>query len=149
MIMGSCLCGGIKFEINEENIFMMNNCYCVNCRKVSGADCVTAIQVSKEEFNWLTGEDLITTFESSPGNQRAFCRVCGSRIPQSNASWPFVSIPAGSLDGDPNIAPQVNIFTASKAPWCSIDESIPSAPDRGSEEFWAEFMRNRASSNDV
>ncbi len=140
MINGSCLCGSIKYEIDQEKVFMMSNCHCTNCRKVSGADYGTFIQVPPDAFNWLQGEELISTFESSPGNYRAFCKHCGSRMPQSNAHWPFVTIPAGSLDADPGRAPQANSFTASGAPWHQLDESIPSVPDGGSEEFWKSII---------
>ncbi len=139
MIKGSCLCGGISFSINEEKISMMSNCYCSNCRKATGSDYVTVIQVPPEDFSWLSGEELVSTYESSPGNHRAFCKVCGSRMPQSNTAWPFITIPAGSLDGDPKVTPQVSIFTASKPAWHSIDESVLSCPDMGTPEFWGEF----------
>jgi hypothetical protein len=140
MIKGSCICGGVNFELDEEKITMMNNCYCSTCRKVTGSDYLTAIQVPLEDFTWLSGEELVSTFESSPGSHRAFCNVCGSRMPQSNAAWPFITIPAGSLDGDPKVAPQVSIFTASKPPWHLIDDTVLSCEDMGTPEFWGEFM---------
>lgn len=143
MIKGSCLCGGISFEINQDKILIMNNCHCTNCRKVTGAAYGTFIQVAPEDFSWLSGEQLVSTYESTPGNHRAFCKTCGSRVPQSNNAAPLKTIPAGCLDEDPNVVPELNIFTASKAPWHSIDDSIPSAPDLGSAEFWTEFMANR------
>lgn len=136
MIKGSCLCGGVDIEIDETKIAMMSNCFCVNCRKVSGAAYGTVLQVAPEGFKWLSGEDLVSTYESSPGNNRAFCRTCGSRLPQSNPAWPFISIPAGILDGDPKMIPLANSFTASSPPWHTVDESIPSVPDMGTEEFW-------------
>ena len=126
MIQGSCLCGEVSFEIDEEKIVMMSNCHCINCRKVSGADYGTFIQIPPQDFKWLSGREFVTTYESSPGNHRAFCKNCGSRMPQSNDAWPFVSIPAGNLDEDPGMIPNANTFTASKAPWLSIDQSLPS-----------------------
>lgn len=140
MVQGSCLCAGIEFQIHEEKIMMMNNCHCTSCRKVSGAAYATFIQVPPEYFTWLSGEELVATYESSPGNHRAFCGTCGSRMPQSNSAWPMITIPAGSLDADPNVLPQVNTFTASKEPWYSIDESIPSCTDMGTPEFWGEVL---------
>ena len=139
MIQGSCLCGEVTFEIDEGKIVMMNNCHCTNCRKVTGADYGTFIQIPEQDFKWLSGQEFVSTYDSSPGNHRAFCKNCGSRAPQSNEAWPFVTIPAGSLDGDPKMSPKVNIFTGSKAPWLSIDDSIPSVSDMGSPDFWAEI----------
>lgn len=144
MIQGSCLCGGTKFEIDERHILLINNCYCTNCRKVSGAAFGTFVQIPGEHFRWLAGQELVSTYESSPGIHRAFCRVCGSRAPQS-ANWAeIVGIPAGCLDGDPVARPVVSIFAESKAAWHEIDESITSVSGFGTEEFWRSFEPARA-----
>jgi len=55
-----------------------------------------------------------------------------------------VTVPAGSLDGDPVARPVVNIFAASKAPWYEPEQPIASVPDFGSEEFWRSFEPGRA-----
>jgi hypothetical protein len=140
MIQGSCLCGGIRFEIDESRIHLINNCYCVNCRKVSGAAYGTFVQMPGSGFRWISGEELVATFESSPGNHRAFCKVCGSRAPQSRDFSEYATVPAGSLDGDPGVKPHVNMFTASKAAWHTIEDSLPSVPDRGTPEFWTPLL---------
>jgi hypothetical protein len=54
-----------------------------------------------------------------------------------------VTVPAGCLDGDPGARPALNIFTASKAAWHTIDESIPSFPESAPEEFWRTFMAQK------
>ncbi len=137
MIRGSCLCGDVAYEIDEEKIVMMNCCHCGNCRKATGADYGTFIQIPPQDFKWLTGEESLTNYESSPGNHRAFCKRCGSTMPQRNDAWPFMVIPAGTLDADPMTAPKAHMFTASKAPWHTVDAAIPSATDMGAPEFWA------------
>ena len=144
MIQGSCLCGGVRFEIDERQILIINNCHCTNCRKVSGAAFGTFVQVPGEHFQWLAGKELVSTYESSPGNHRGFCRVCGSRAPQSRNWEAIVTVPAGCLDGDPVARPVINIFAASKAPWHEMDESMASVPGFGTEEFWRDFAPARA-----
>jgi hypothetical protein len=143
MIQGSCLCGALRFEIDETRIIVINNCHCSLCRKVSGAAFGTFVQLPASGFRWLAGEDRLATFESSPGNPRAFCMVCGSRAPQS-ADWKaHVTVPAGMLDGDPKMRPEINIFTASKAPWYSITDSLPCIADRGTEAEWRAVIAPR------
>src|SRR5262245_13735132 len=94
MIQGSCLCGAMRFEIDEAQIIVINNCHCSYCRKVSGAAFGTFVQLPGSSFRWLSGEQHLATFESTPGNRRAFCKVCGSRAPQS-ADWKeHVTVPA-------------------------------------------------------
>ena len=58
----------------------------------------------------------------------AFCRDCGSLVP--GISTERVNIPAGCLDNDPGIAPLGHIFTASKAPWFTIEDELPQWEER-------------------
>jgi hypothetical protein len=125
MIKGSCLCGGIHFEIDEEFIYMMNNCHCESCRKVSASAYGTFVQVPGAHFRWLEGRELISLYESSPGNHRAFCSVCGSNMPQSRNWEKLVTVHAGTLDGDPGAKPALNGFVSDSPGWYAIDESMP------------------------
>ena len=76
---GSCLCSGIKYEINGELIGTMN-CHCSMCRKAQGSAFRTRASVKKANFKFLQGEKLLKYYESSPGEYRSFCSVCGSTI---------------------------------------------------------------------
>jgi hypothetical protein len=144
MIEGSCLCGAVRFEIDEKSIIVINNCHCSMCRKQSGAAFDTTVHLRPAAFRWKSGEELVKTYESSPGNQRAFCGVCGSVAP-SSANWEeHVRVPAGALDDDPGRMPELNIFSASKAPWYTITDALPCFPDAGTEAQWREVMSRRA-----
>jgi hypothetical protein len=76
---GSCLCGGVKFEINGP-LHGPNNCHCSMCRKQHGAAFRSRARVAQTDFKWVRGEELVTFYESSPGGFRGFCRICGSPI---------------------------------------------------------------------
>jgi len=69
MIKGSCLCGGIRFEIDA--VRSLTHCHCSNCRKLSGAAFASYVHVDADKFRLLSGEDLIEQFESAPGSFRA------------------------------------------------------------------------------
>jgi hypothetical protein len=56
------------------------NCHCSMCRKAQGSAFRSRAAVKSAEFEFVQGEELITFYESSPGNHRGFCRVCGSPI---------------------------------------------------------------------
>jgi hypothetical protein len=77
MISGSCLCGGVRYEIDGE-IGPVLNCHCSMCRKMTGAAFRSRVAIPSENFRWLTGEGLPARYVSSPGTIRTFCRVCGS-----------------------------------------------------------------------
>src|SRR5438270_14055109 len=74
---GSCLCGGVKFEIDGP-LHRASNCHCSMCRKQHVAAFRSRARLAKADFKWIEGEALVTFYESSPGGLRGFCRVCGS-----------------------------------------------------------------------
>ena len=47
-----------------------------------------------------------------------------------------VCIPAGSIDGDPEIRPSVHIFVGSKAPWYEITDGLPQFDRFPPEGYW-------------
>jgi len=125
MLRGSCLCGGIRYEIGGQ-LYDALNCHCSMCRKFHGAAFRSRARVRSSDFRLMSGEDLLTFFASSPGNYRGFCRVCGSPIVSKFDADPSVlSVPLGTLDGDPGIRPQLHVYVASKAPWVTICDQLP------------------------
>jgi hypothetical protein len=140
MAKGSCLCGAIAFEFDDEGVVLSVGCYCSNCRKVSGSQYGVYLQVKIGSFRWLSGEDHVAAYESSPGNQRGFCRTCGCVAPL-RTSYGAVRVPGGALEEDPGFAPEVVLFTESKAGWCGVDAARDAFPDSGPPELWAGVVR--------
>jgi len=125
MLYGSCLCGGVKYEISGELSGALN-CHCSMCRKAHGTAFRSRASVNASDFKWLQGEELVTYFESSLGNHRGFCRVCGSPLLSRFDQNPSVfGLPLGALDDDPQVKPMLHAFVASKAPWHDITDNLP------------------------
>jgi hypothetical protein len=125
MLSGSCLCGGIKYEITGA-LFDALNCHCSMCRKAQGAAFRSRARVRAADFHMVAGADLLTFYQSSPGNHRGFCRVCGSPVlTKFDSDSSIFSLPLGALDGDPGIRPQRHVYVASKAPWFTITDDLP------------------------
>ncbi len=135
LIRGACLCGRVAFELEDAAIVAMIGCYCANCRKVSGSQFGVYLQVRAAGFRWLAGEGDVATFESSEGNLRGHCRTCGCVAPIPT-HYGAVRVPAGALDGNPAIAPDVILFEASKAGWCGVDTASRRFDDSGPPDFW-------------
>lgn len=123
---GSCLCGGVRFEVDLP-FLRAGNCHCSRCRKHSGAFGGTQGRVPREQFRLLAGDELIRVFRPAGGMVKAFCSDCGSSL--FGGEWPDgseVSIRLGSLDGDPEIRPQWHQFVDSKAVWHELsDDGLP------------------------
>ena len=135
MIRGSCLCGAVRFEVGGAPQFI-NHCHCSMCRKVHGAAFGSFLHADGRGFRWLAGEDQVQNYSSSPGNMRAFCKTCGSSMPVLEEEGAHVIVPAGSLDGDPQVRPVVHIHVASKAPWFEITDALPQFPEFPPDSFW-------------
>jgi hypothetical protein len=57
MIKGSCLCGGVKFEIRvSKGPFEL--CHCNRCRKVTGSAFAAGFRVRGEDLRIVQGQEL-------------------------------------------------------------------------------------------
>jgi hypothetical protein len=102
-------------------------CHCSRCRLGRSAAHCANVFYKAEGFRWIRGADQVQDF-ALPGAQyfgTAFCRRCGSGVPRVSVERNLVSVPAGSLDSDPGMAPDAHIYVASKAPWFEITDDLP------------------------
>jgi hypothetical protein len=71
MLKGSCLCGGIRYEIDAD-LGPVTNCHCSQCRKAAGAAFASNASVPAMSFRFVAGAELLKEWESSPGNGDVF-----------------------------------------------------------------------------
>lgn len=124
MLRGSCLCGGIRFEIGGP-VPGIVQCHCSLCRKSNGAGGIAKINVAADQLSWLSGQELVKTFARPSGYGVAFCVMCGSPAPDTNAKRTRYDIPVGLLDGDPALRVAEHIYVGSKAQWVTIADDAP------------------------
>lgn len=126
MTRGACLCGTVRYEIDGPFQTMLN-CHCSMCRKFHGAAFGTFAGASLSGFRWLAGKDAVRT--SSASANRSFCGTCGSVAPVLIPPMQLALCPAGNLEGDLGIEPQMHMFVGSKAPWYTITDALPQFPE--------------------
>lgn len=129
MIRGRCLCGRVRFELDQA-VGPFEMCHCSRCRKVSGSAFMAAIGVRRADFRWVGGRELIKSYEaplleSPPAYRVCFCTICGSCVPDPEDNSDFFEIAAGLLDDDPRRMPDRHIFVELKAPWFQISDGLP------------------------
>lgn len=125
MYKGSCLCSAVKFEITGS-IRNIVYCHCSQCRKAQGSAFATNGIVAYENFKFLSGEDKLTGYESSPGQTKFFCKICGSPILSKTITKPDqVRIRLGTIESDIHERPIAHIFATSKANWEDICGDLP------------------------
>ncbi len=123
---GSCLCGQVSYEVEPPFIFFQY-CHCTRCRKFTGSAHGAGIFLKLDQFRWTSGEELVRTFEmpSARFYCTGFCSVCGSSMPWRTRNKKYYLVPAGTLDDDPEIRPERNIYWDSRAPWYTETTSLP------------------------
>ena len=125
MLKGSCLCGGIKYEIDGE-LGAVTNCHCSLCRKMSGSAFSSGSTIAAASFRFVAGEELLKEWESSPGNHRVFCGRCGSPLIKKKDKDPeHLRFRPGTLESDPRVKISKHMHVSSKAPWVEIRDGLP------------------------
>ncbi|MGH7856303.1 MAG: GFA family protein [Candidatus Binatia bacterium] len=119
-----CLCEGARFEIAAE-LGPVIHCHCSMCRRASGTAFATNASVAARGFRFVSGGELVSEYESSPGESRAFCSRCGSPLYGRNEAFPEIRrVRLGTLDGDPGNRAVAHAWVGSKAPWFEIRDGL-------------------------
>lgn len=121
---GSCLCGDVSYEIKRADLRAID-CHCSMCRKLHAADYVSYLMAWPNEVSWQ-GEENLTTYQSSHGGVREFCKNCGTMIrARGQAPDGREEIPAGTLDNDPEVKTVGHIFAPYKSRNYEITKPAP------------------------
>lgn len=121
----ACLCGGVSLQI-EGPLEPIQVCHCSQCRRAQGGPFATNIPVQLAQVRFLSGESLLQAYESAPGKERVFCRVCGSPIFSRRVTLPdAIRLRAGLLAEPVAARPAFHAYVGSRASWWSIDDDLP------------------------
>ena len=125
---GQCLCGAIKYEI-ENAPAMTGICHCKNCQRQAGSAFSTLGGVSKAEFALTAGTPkLYEDTDTASGNpvQRYFCGNCGSPIYSAISAQPdTIYLKTGTLDDTSTFEPKFHAWCDSKQNWVTLEEGVP------------------------
>lgn len=123
---GSCLCGQVKFEVDE---FLPGaaHCHCSMCRKFHGAAFATFASVARDRFRWTEGESSLKGFTADNGTVRTFCPNCGSSVSFFSPKAPvhIVEIALGLFDDNVPVRPNAHIYVASGADLLDLRDNLP------------------------
>jgi hypothetical protein len=128
-IRGSCLCGGVTFEIDRA-CGPVEYCHCNRCRKVSGSSALLTVRVNTKDYRLLTGRELVKSYaapilHSPPAYHSFFCSNCGGPVPEPAPAGESFEIAAGLFDDDFGIRPDKHIFVDFMPPWDDLARALP------------------------
>ncbi len=120
---GRCLCGQVTWGVTGR-LPPVGFCHCSQCRRVSGTGSNAVLSVKADRLVWLSGEAALKTYALPSGWSTTFCETCGCPMPHlgPHGRW---FVPAGSLDGQPDLAVSGHIFVADKPGWAAIGDDAP------------------------
>ncbi|QUD89480.1 GFA family protein [Phenylobacterium montanum] len=128
MLTGGCACGRVSYEVDAA-IPGIAHCHCRTCRKTHAAAFASLASVPRDRFRWTQGEELLNTYESSPGKLRRFCPVCGSHLVAERVGQPNVMLRLGCLDTPVTVDRQWHIWRSDGASWYDPGEAYPELPE--------------------
>lgn len=121
-ITGECFCGEIKYQI-DGMLRDARSCHCSRCRKAFSAQASAYALVEPNEFTWLAGEKLLTSYVGKHGFGLQFCSKCGSTL-CGIFKGVIHGVTLGCVNGDPDIEIGRHIYVGSKASWEVIPEGV-------------------------
>ena len=123
MLTGEYFCGDVRYQIDGA-LRDARSCHCSRCRKAfSGAGSAYAL-VDPGTFNWLAGEELLSSYVSQEGAGLQFCSRCGSTL-CGLYEGQVHGVCLGNVDGDPEVEISRHIFVDSKVSWDKIGGQAP------------------------
>jgi len=121
-INGSCFCGEVKYKV-EGSLRDAKSCHCSMCRKAFSSQASAFARLDAEDFSWISGEKLLTTYESKTGAGLQFCSKCGSTL-SGTYKGNVMGVTLGCVEGDPKVEIGMHIFVGSKAVWETIPDGV-------------------------
>jgi hypothetical protein len=128
MLHGTCLCGGVRFEV-DASPESLRYCHCTSCKKLSGGAGTVNFGVPPSAIRILEGEDLLQRFTPEGGSTKTFCRSCGANL--FGGGWPDTeraSVRVTTIEEPVDAKIGAHIYVRSLAPWESL-------ADDGAERF--------------
>jgi hypothetical protein len=121
LLEGSCLCGGVRFQVTEPFV-MVSQCHCEFCKRISGGYGTVSGRVRSDAIRILEGQELLRSYAPEGGSAKTFCSTCGSNL--FGGGWPesdAASVRLSAIDSPLDSKPSKHIYVRSVASW----ETLP------------------------
>ena len=126
---GGCLCGAVRYEIDEP-LVSAAYCHCTRCQRRTGTAASAQARVAPGSMRIVAGEELVAEWAPADGWPKCFCSACGGALWSRHPIEEIRSVRLGTFDGDPGIRPQWHQFTAYAAVWEPLpDDGLPRYPE--------------------
>ncbi|MFN0190741.1 MAG: GFA family protein [Aestuariivirga sp.] len=114
---GSCLCGGVSFELRGP-LDSVIACHCNQCRKQTGNYWASTHTADKDLA--MLKSDTLAWYRASESARRGFCSACGSTLFWKKDGSDVTSVCAGSIDGKTDLKLAGHIYVADAGDYYEI-----------------------------
>lgn len=121
-IYGECFCGSIKYSTIGP-LRDARSCHCSRCRKTFSSQASAYALVDPGDFEWVSGKELLSTYQNENGFGLQFCSKCGSTLCGAFEGTVH-GITLGCVNGDPGVEIGRHIYVGSKAAWEVMPEGV-------------------------
>jgi hypothetical protein len=130
VLTGRCLCGGVRYEVEESALGRAGYCHCTRCQRRTGTAASANVSATPGAVRILSGEELMKAWLPDDGGfAKVFCSECGSALFSHPPGDPEArSIRLGSFDSDPGVRPEWRQYLSVAVPWEPV-------PDDGLAHF--------------
>lgn len=123
---GGCACATVRYHLSAPPLFT-HCCHCTWCQRETGSAFVLNALIEARHVHLARGMPVaVDTPSASGAGQRIYrcpdCQVALWSV-YSGAGPKFLFLRAGTMD-DP-VAPDIHIFTSTKAPWVTLADGKP------------------------
>ncbi len=121
--MGGCLCGALRYQIDNSQPIGSGYCHCRACQLSAGAPVLVWATFSTHAFAYTQG--MPSVYQSSVRYQREFCGKCGTQIAfRTIEQATTIDITVMSLDNPSIYQPEYHIWTKSQVIWFDIQDRL-------------------------
>lgn len=120
---GGCRCGAIRLRAVGGPSTVVN-CYCVDCRRSSGApvSLFAGYGIGQVEMN----REATKVYASSPDVVRSFCAECGTPVSyEDRRLGGEIYVHVGVFEDPEPFEPEAHSWVSQKPGWLAIQDDLP------------------------
>ncbi|WP_321881071.1 GFA family protein [Paraburkholderia bannensis] len=124
LLRGQCLCGAVRYQVEDAFRYAFN-CHCSQCRRATGAAFKPFAGIERARLRLEQGQGDVMVYGNTDAAHDVHCGCCGSLLYSVVREGAYVHVTLGTLVDAPTIRPQGHLFVGSKAPWHEITDALP------------------------
>ena len=127
-VTGGCACGGLRYELMAEPMFV-HACHCLLCQRQTGGAFIIHAMIETDRLRVLSSAPYSHGLPTGSGGSHTIYRCPDCQVAvfsdYGNQPWERL-VKVGTLDDPSRLKPNAHIFIRSKLPWISLPPDVPS-----------------------